>query len=327
MGAIAVAVGLALSSCQSIPVRLFGDGLAPNASPSARVPGIYGKALDVDPDGTAVLGVAKVTETLTGTERALLKRITSQPIATWLGDWNADVRRDTAARVKAATWRNAIAVLATYNIPAQDCGSYGRNDPQTYSQHRAWVRQFVAGLGTTKAVVIVEADALSNQQCLTANEKTERLALIKDEVELLRHQGSFAYIDAGHVSWNGVAATAARLKAAGIADATGFALNTGNTWSTAKTTAYGDRISELTGGAHFVIDTSRNGRPRTDSAWCNPKGAGLGTAPTTNTGSTLVDAYLWIKNPGVSDGTCNGGAKAGTWMTDAGLALAQNAAD
>jgi endoglucanase len=65
--------------------------------------------------------------------------------------------------------------------------------------------------------------------------------------------------------------------------------------------------------AHFVIDTSRNGRgPWTPPAgkysdpevWCNPPGRGLGDRPTTNTGNDLLDAKLWIKVPGESDGRC-----------------------
>ncbi len=82
----------------------------------------------------------------------------------------------------------------------------------------------------------------------------------------------------------------------------------------------------------FVIDTSRNGRGPLDTApfaaapydqpagvisalksgaWCNPPGAGAGLRPTASTGIELVDAYLWIKTPGESDGACaiNGGAR------------------
>jgi endoglucanase len=64
---------------------------------------------------------------------------------------------------------------------------------------------------------------------------------------------------------------------------------------------------------HFVIDTSRNGQgPWTPPAgvypdpqdWCNPPDRGLGYLPTANTGKLLVDAYLWVKIPGESDGEC-----------------------
>ncbi|MES1207000.1 MAG: glycoside hydrolase family 6 protein [Pseudomonadota bacterium] len=83
----------------------------------------------------------------------------------------------------------------------------------------------------------------------------------------------------------------------------------------------------------FVIDTGRNGRGPLDAttfaaapydqpasviksltagAWCNPPGAGAGLRPTATTGVPLLDAYLWIKTPGGSDGACavSGGARA-----------------
>jgi endoglucanase len=99
---------------------------------------------------------------------------------------------------------------------------------------------------------------------------------------------------------------------------------------------------------HFVVDTSRNGQgvlntaiyaaapynqpssvitSLTNGDWCNPPGRGLGTRPTANTGVSLLDAYLWVKTPGQSDGTCDaaGGARAwdyadytqSGWPTDA----------
>jgi endoglucanase len=83
----------------------------------------------------------------------------------------------------------------------------------------------------------------------------------------------------------------------------------------------------------FVIDTSRNGRGPLDTDpyavapynqpasviatlqsgnWCNPPGAGAGLRPNASTGVALLDAYLWIKTPGESDGSCaiTGGARA-----------------
>jgi endoglucanase len=84
---------------------------------------------------------------------------------------------------------------------------------------------------------------------------------------------------------------------------------------------------------HFVVDTSRNGRGPLDPApyaaapynqpstviaglgagnWCNPAGAGVGIPSTAKTGVELADAYLWVKTPGESDGSCDiaGGARA-----------------
>jgi endoglucanase len=102
------------------------------------------------------------------------------------------------------------------------------------------------------------------------------------------------------------------------------------------------------GLTHFVIDTSRNGQGRWQPPvypdaqdWCNAPGRGLGLQPTANTGLTLVDAYLWIKLPGESDGECTRGLgpagstidpewglidpAAGMWFPEMALALVKNA--
>jgi endoglucanase len=78
-----------------------------------------------------------------------------------------------------------------------------------------------------------------------------------------------------------------------------------------------------------VIDTSRNGAgPAPDSPlnWCNPSGRALGTPPTAETGGAHADAYLWIKRPGESDGTCDSGdPPAGTFVNQYAIDLAHNA--
>ena len=87
---------------------------------------------------------------------------------------------------------------------------------------------------------------------------------------------------------------------------------TSGTPTTSRARPGGTRTSLL---KHFVIDTSRNGQgPWTPTAsypdaqdWCNPPDRGLGLRPTANTGEPLVDAYLWVKIPGESDGECTRG--------------------
>ena len=86
---------------------------------------------------------------------------------------------------------------------------------------------------------------------------------------------------------------------------------------------------------HYVIDTSRNGQGPFDATteysaapynqpatvitalnagnWCNPPGAGLGLRPSANTGVSLLDAYLWVKTPGESDGSCDKAGNARDW--------------
>jgi len=60
-------------------------------------------------------------------------------------------------------------------------------------------------------------------------------------------------------------------------------------------------------GKGFVIDTGRDGKGYIRSSpanWCNIKGAGLGERPRAAP-APKVDAYLYIKVPGESDGTAD----------------------
>jgi cellulose 1,4-beta-cellobiosidase len=60
-----------------------------------------------------------------------------------------------------------------------------------------------------------------------------------------------------------------------------------------------------------IIDTSRNGVTGLRQEWghwCNVKGAGFGVRPTGTTGNSLVDAFVWVKPGGESDGTSDSSA-------------------
>src|SRR5207244_508723 len=116
------------------------------------------------------------------------------------------------------------------------------------------------------------------------------------------------YIDAGHSGWLSTADAAARLIRAGIADAEGFAVNVSNRRTTDESYRWARELSDLIGGRDFVIDTARNGvgPPTTADDWCNPEDQALGAQPTTDTGRAGLDALLWIKPPGESDGLCGG---------------------
>jgi endoglucanase len=97
---------------------------------------------------------------------------------------------------------------------------------------------------------------------------------------------------------------------------------------------YASMLDGATPTTHFVIDTSRNGQGPNDMSayasapynqpasviqtlqggnWCNPPGSGLGAQPTANTGVALVDAYLWVKIPGQSDGQCDAAGGVRAW--------------
>ncbi|MDT7761333.1 MAG: endoglucanase, partial [Mycobacterium sp.] len=137
------------------------------------------------------------------------------------------------------------------------------------------------------------------------------------------------YIDGGHSRWVSADGMAARLNQVGVDHTRGFSVNTANFLTTDEETGYGEAISALTNGSHYVIDTSRNGAgPAPDAPlnWCNPSGRALGAPPTTATAGAHADAYLWIKRPGESDGSCGrGDPGAGRFMSQNAIDLARNA--
>ena len=261
-------------------------------------------------------------------DAAAMDKIAGQPQADWWGEWAGDIQKAVAARVATITAAGALPLFVVYNIPNRDCGQYsagGAADPAAY---QAWIRDFAAGLGAARAVIVLEPDALGLlTECLAPADQQARLALLAEAVRTLKAQsGTAVYLDGGHSRWLAPPVLAERLTAAGIAAADGFALNTSNYMATDTEVAYGKSVAALVGGKHFIIDTSRNGRgPTADFQWCNPPDRALGPPPTTATADPLVDAYVWIKRPGESDGACNGGPTAGAWWPAAALGLAQRA--
>jgi len=107
-------------------------------------------------------------------------------------------------------------------------------------------------------------------------------------------------------------------------------------------------LEEVGYPAHFIIDQGRAGEPaiRTSwSQWCNIRNAGFGIQPTTDQkilNNTNVDAIVWVKPGGESDGTSDEAAarfdvncrsevahvpapEAGDWFDDFVVNLVKNA--
>lgn len=253
----------------------------------------------------------------------LMDRIASQPVAQWVGGWNVDIARDVSTSVARITGARALPVFVAYNIPGRDCGMYSGGGARGSNAYKRWIRDFAKGLGRKRAVVILEPDGLAGMGCLNRDQQQERLSLIHDAVRVLKGQGAAVYIDAGNARWVAAGEMASRLNRAGIADADGFALNIANFLGNSITISYGTEISRRVGGKHFIIDTSRNGLNISSGGnWCNPTGQRIGAAPTARTGNSLVDAFLWVKAPGESDGSCGGGPGAGKWWAEYALGLA-----
>lgn len=410
----------------------------------------------VEPRGPAARQVEVWQERGREEDARVLQRIAREPVAVWLtGD---DPKAQAESVTRQAERAGVIPVLVAYNIPQRDCGQYSSGGAPDAAHYRTWASRAAAGIGARRAWVVLEPDALAQwaSGCVPAAAAKQRTALIARAVRTFKARpGVSVYIDAGNPGWikdQSLMVTA--LTEAGIAEADGFALNVSNFHTTPVTRAYGDRLSALLGGAHYVIDTSRNGngplpeppdkgkkkddRPKGDASkgdvskgggpksggprgnrpkgglpkgkpskarsavadarraagrvdpddeleeleepgeleelaelddaeqagagrpfrdegpdeagpgpgaehedvheaepehtqegehepesWCNPPGRALGTPPTTATGDPRIDAFLWIKRPGESDGACRGAPPAGRWWAEYALELAR----
>lgn len=262
-------------------------------------------------------------------EEALLAKIADTPQARWFGNWSGEIATVAANYVTAAQRRGKLPVLVAYNIPNRDCGQYssgGAQDPESY---RRWIQALAKGITRAhKAVVILEPDALALlTECLAPADQAQRLGLLKEAVTTLEAlPGVSVYIDAGHSRWVPAEEMAARLQAAGVERARGFALNVSNYQPDAELFAYGSKIVSKLPATHYIIDSSRNGNgPTADNQWCNPQGRALGRPPTSTTGQPHLDAFVWVKNPGESDGECADGPAAGQWFQARALEMARNA--
>jgi len=255
---------------------------------------------------------------------SMMQTLAAEPASAWFGNWNANLTQDVRNYVSGAQAASQVPVLVAYAIPQRDCGGYssgGSNNPAAYA---SWIDALASGIGNGKAVIILEPDALAQITCLSSADQSTRLSLLGNAVTTLKkNPGTKVYIDAGHSNWIDPSVMANRLIKANISAADGFVVNVSNFMSTQDEISYGTSLGGKLNNKHFVVDTSRNGKG-SDGSWCNPWGRAIGNRPTTATNNALVDAFLWIKVPGESDGPCNGGPSAGVWWPSYALGLVQN---
>lgn len=278
----------------------------------------------VDPDSAATRAATSNDGSLDDTDRDLLRRLGAVPTAIWLvpealgvGQVGGRVR----SLVKASSSADRELVLVIYGIADRDCGGYSSGGLRG-DAYQAWVREIAAAAGEGHVSVVLEPDALALAG--DCGDPSQRLQTLHDAVDELVSRGVVTYVDAGHSNWVPPATMAERLRAVGIDRARGFATNVANFNLDADERGYAEQLSRLLDGAHYVIDSGRNGAGSNGTV-CNPPGRAVGTRPGFVDDGSGQDAYLWIKPPGESDGECQGGPPAGSWWTAAAVELARNA--
>ena len=286
------------------------------------------RQLYLDPN-TEAAAAAQRLDQQGDTEGALIAhRIAGVPTAVWLGEWFQGDRLVTELTndVADAEKQGATPVFVAYAIPNRDCGGYSKGGLAA-DQYLPWIRTIASTLRDSHAVVLLEPDSLA----MLADKKCDgsaevRLPLLKASVGILESAGIATYLDGGNARWLSPAAQAAWLEKAGVDKAHGFFTNVSNFDKTQSERDYAGKLSSRIGWKHYVIDVSRNGNGW-KGTWCNPSGAKLGQDPEVTEGDgSRLDALLWVKHPGVSDGTCNGGPVAGAWWQAGAEALVSGGA-
>jgi endoglucanase len=259
-------------------------------------------------------------------EASLMDFLAEQPVAYWFDGTDESVYESVQSVVRAAAKHASIPVLVAYNIPERDCGGYSAGGARSEADYIAWINSFANAIGNNRVILILEPDALADTRCLSPNAESLRLNLLSQAITIFKQDNATAsvYIDTGNPHWVAAEEMATRLHRVGIQRADGFALNVSNFETTKDNIEYGTKISQLLDRKHFIIDTSRNGLG-SNGDWCNPPGRAVGEKPSLSTGHPLVDAFLWVKVPGESDGTCHGGPKAGEWWPKYALGLVERA--
>jgi endoglucanase len=272
----------------------------------------------------------------TGDTRKQLRRLALTPKAKFFGKWisNRQITEKVREYIASATRKDpdALVQLTLFRMQPWEAEACTRVPTQAESiSYKRFVKRFAAAIGDTHAAVVVQPDG----PLARCDDVYSRL--VKYAVRALEAQpNTTTYIEMGSADWFGgdPADAVATLVEDGVAEARGFALDTSHFDSTPAQIRFGSAIVDGLAGAgvpdaHFVIDTSDNGRPFTGTWWrkhgdghplgwapeCKTKSddhcVTLGIPPTADVAApawglsddtaTLaaqhVDGYLWIGRP------------------------------
>jgi endoglucanase len=273
--------------------------------------------------------------------------VAREPKFQWFGRWNEDASEAIRAYLDRAELEQpgSVPLVATLRHQGKRCGNgYTAGGPREDALTKRWYDDFARGIGDSRVVIAFEPDSLGTLECLGPSRRKSRLDNLRYGVDVLsRLPNATIYIEGGASDWEPARKTARQLRYVGIRKVRGFMLNvTHHDW-TASNVRHGAALSRLTGGKHFIVNTSFNGRGpvhykqwidrrrniwRRINVWCHPGLRGLGPVPTTATHHPKADGYHWIGRPGYSGGSCNGGPlPIGSWWPARALMYARLATD
>jgi endoglucanase len=316
--------------------------LACTAASAAASPGrLAGVRFFTDPGNSLAGTVIGQIRSSRPDAAAQLQAIADQPETKRFGTWDGDpVRRVTQYLQRvAATQPGAVPLLSTYRLEHKSCGE-ASDSPAAVAGYEDWYRRFAQALGTHRAVVFLEIDALMTAGCLSRHGLDVRVEELRSAIgSLASAPNAVVYVDGAAADVGNPRFYARILKRIGAGRIEGvFTNGTHQDW-TSKEIAYGERLAAKVPGLRYVVNTATNGRgplrPRNhvlhgNTIHCNPPGRGLGPRPTTAVPARYphLDAFAWVGQPGRSAGACSataGAPPSGTFWVDYALMLITNA--
>ena len=168
-----------------------------------------------------------------------------------------------------------------------------RRRPPENGRYRRWIAASRAAIGTARVIIAFEPDSLGTLKCLRRPRPARAPDNMKSGIDVLSQlPNATVYVEATASDWRPAREVARYLRYVGIHRVRGFMLNVTHQDNTRNNVRYGQRLSRMVGGKHFVVNTAENGhgrlfgasagrRKRNFLVHCNPKNSSLGHPPTT----------------------------------------------
>ncbi|WP_407675395.1 glycoside hydrolase family 6 protein [Peterkaempfera griseoplana] len=226
----------------------------------------------VDPDSDAAKQAVTDLRHHNLADAKAMAELATWPEAHWFTDGTpAEVEDQTRSLVRRADRTGTVPVMVAYNIPLRDCSQYSAGGAQSDADYQAWIAGLARGIGRSRALVVLEPDALANlpSDCSADSDPTGtltagRIADLNYAVDVLEQQpNTTVYLDAGNSHWQSVGAIAQRLLQAGVERTQGFSLNVSNYFSTDLLDHYGTWVSNCVWFASKGPDWARG-----HADWC-----------------------------------------------------------
>ncbi|KAG7384643.1 hypothetical protein PHYBOEH_009359 [Phytophthora boehmeriae] len=261
-----------------------------------------------------------------------IEALEKHAIASWYTDrLSSDERSTMISNMLSECSEDTRLSIVVYGIPNKDCdaGYSSGGSVKSTSDYQAFLKELTEAVGSRKVLYVVEPDAVGllakDGSCGSSAGYLDNL---KVAVEALSaNVNAELYIDVGYwmladsTSASKVAPIMKELGSCGKVK--GVTINTSNYRSNEECANYCTTFQTAMGSSDMscIVDTSRNYNGLPTSDWCNVATAGIGKPPTSETGISNLDYFMWIKPPGESDGECSSGPAAGTFFAEGFKAL------